>query len=34
MVNHLEGICNYFVNRTTSGVMSGINNRVKLIMGR
>jgi len=30
--NHLEGICNYFLNRTTSGVMSGINNRIKLIM--
>jgi transposase len=29
--NHLEGICNYFVNRTTSGVMEGINNRIKLI---
>jgi transposase len=32
IVNHLEGICNYFANRTTSGVMSGINNRIKLIM--
>ena len=32
IVNHLEVICNYFVNRTTSGVMSGINNRIKLIM--
>jgi transposase len=30
--NHLEGICNYFANRTTSGVMEGINNRIKLIM--
>ena len=30
--NHFEGICNYFVNRTTSGVMEGINNRIKLIM--
>jgi transposase len=29
--NHLDGICNYFVNRTTSGVMEGINNRIKLI---
>jgi transposase len=29
--NHLEGICNYFINRTTSGVMEGINNRIKLI---
>ena len=30
--NHFEGICNYFFNRTTSGVMEGINNRIKLIM--
>jgi transposase len=29
--NHLEGICNYFLNRTSSGVMEGINNRIKLI---
>ncbi|WP_445305893.1 transposase [Microcoleus sp. T3_A4] len=29
---HFEGICNYFRNCTTSGVMSGINNRIKLIM--
>jgi len=29
---HLEGICNYFISRTTSGVMEGINNRIKLIM--
>jgi len=29
---HLEGICNYFVNRTTSGTMEGINNKIKLIM--
>lgn len=28
---HLDGICNYFLNRTTSGVMEGINNRLKLI---
>lgn len=32
IVNHFEGICNYFLNRTTSGVMEGINNRIKLIM--
>ncbi|MGB7892310.1 transposase [Microcoleus sp. Pol10D4] len=32
MENHCEGICNYFLARTTSGVMSGINNRIKLIM--
>ena len=30
--NHFEGICNYFLARTTSGVMEGINNRIKLIM--
>lgn len=24
-------LCNYFINRTTSGVMEGINNRIKLI---
>lgn len=29
--NHFDGICNYFWNRTTSGVMEGINNRIKLI---
>lgn len=29
--NHLEGICNYFLSRTTSGVMEGINNKIKLI---
>ncbi|WP_044076547.1 ISL3 family transposase, partial [Prochlorothrix hollandica] len=29
--NHLEGICNYFISRTTSGTMEGINNRIKLI---
>lgn len=28
---HLLEICNYFINRTTSGVMEGINNRIKLI---
>ena len=32
IVNQFEGICNYFLNRTTSGAMSGINNRIKLIM--
>jgi len=30
--NHFEGICNYFLARTTSGFMEGINNRIKLIM--
>jgi len=29
--NHIDGICNYFYNRTTSGVMEGINNKIKLI---
>jgi transposase len=29
--HHLEGICNYFLSRTTSGVMEGINNKLKLI---
>jgi transposase len=28
---HLQGICNYFINRTTSGVMEGINNKAKLM---
>lgn len=28
---HLDNICNYFLNRTSSGVMEGINNRLKLI---
>ena len=29
--NHLDNICNYFLNHTSSGVMEGINNRIKLI---
>ena len=29
--SHLDGICNYFISRTTSGVMEGINNKLKLI---
>lgn len=29
--NHLDGICNYFLSRTTSGVMEAINNKLKLI---
>ncbi len=29
--NHLDRISNYFRNRTTSGAMEGINNRIKLI---
>jgi transposase len=30
--NHLSEICNYFDNRTTSGVTEGINTRIKLIV--
>lgn len=30
--NHLEGICNYFISRATSGFIEGINTRIKLIM--
>ena len=29
--NNLDNICNYFFNRTSSGVMEGLNNRIKLI---
>ncbi|MDF0556354.1 ISL3 family transposase [Kamptonema sp. UHCC 0994] len=29
---HIEEICHYFVNKTTSGVMEGINNKIKLII--
>ena len=29
--SHLDGIYNYFRNRTTNGVIEGINNRIKLI---
>jgi Transposase and inactivated derivatives len=32
LIIHFEGICNYFINGTTSGVMEGINNRIKFIM--
>ena len=32
LYSHLEGICNYFNNRTTSGVTEGINTRIKLII--
>lgn len=27
---HLDGICNYFIHRTTSGTMEGINNKIQL----
>jgi len=30
--SHLVLICNYFISRATSGVMEGINTRIKLIM--
>lgn len=30
--SHLGDICNYFISRTTSGVMEGINNKIKLIL--
>ncbi len=30
--NHLQDICNYFVRRTTNGVMEGLNNKIKLIL--
>lgn len=30
--NHLTDICHYFINRTTSGVMEGLNNRIQLIL--
>lgn len=29
--NHLDGICNYFYDRTTNGKMEGINNKIKVI---
>jgi len=29
--DHFDGICNYFYNRTTSGKMEGINNKIKVI---
>ncbi len=29
---HIQQICNYFVNRTNSGIMEGINNKIKLII--
>jgi transposase len=32
LAKHIQEICHYFVNRTTSGVMEGINNKIKLII--
>lgn len=29
--SHLDGICNYFLSRTTSGVVERMNNRIKVI---
>jgi transposase len=29
---YLLEICHYFVNRTTSGTMEGLNNKIKLIL--
>ena len=29
--NHLDTICNYFISRASSGVMEGINNKIKQI---
>lgn len=29
---HIQEICHYFVSRTTSGVMEGLNNKIKLIL--
>lgn len=30
--NHLTDICHYFINRTTNGMRSGMNNKIKLIL--
>lgn len=30
--NHLTDICHYFINRTTNGMMEGMNNKIKLIL--
>ena len=32
IVKHLEEICNYFISRTSSGMMEGLNNKIKLIL--
>ena len=31
---HIDGICNYFISRTTSGTMEGINNKCRVVMRR
>jgi len=28
---HLQGICNYFENHTTNGLIEGMNTKIKLI---
>ena len=30
--NYIQEICHYFISRTTSGVMEGLNNKIKLIL--
>ncbi len=32
LINHLQDICHYFVSRTTKVRMSGLNNKIKLIL--
>ena len=32
IAKYLDQICNYFINGTTSGVMEGLNNKIKLIL--
>ena len=32
LASHIDEICNYFNNRTTSGVTEGLNTRIKLII--
>ena len=32
IAKHLGNICHYFINKTTSGVTEGINNKIKLIL--
>ncbi|MFM8299691.1 MAG: transposase [Microcystis aeruginosa] len=29
---HFEGICHYFINRTTNVAMEGLNNRSRVIL--
>ena len=32
ILKHLEEICNYFISGTSSGVIEGLNNKIKLIL--